>query len=213
MPTIPAPTESKRTLTGEKVSPSYMAHVVLRTCQKAVLVEWYLKVLGAERIFEDDTLAFLTFDEEHHRIAIAEIGEGTEEVTGASTVDHVAFTMNSLEDLLNTYLRLKGEGIDPVWPIHHGPTISLYYRDPDGNNIELQSNAFPTLDECKKYISESPDFAENNIGVEFDPDAMIEAYESGVAMDVILKRGTLPGPKSEPERTFKRGGTSRLLRI
>ena len=41
-------------------------------------------------------------------------------------------------DLLDTYRRLKAKGIVPYWPIHHGFTVSLYYRDPDGNRMEFQ---------------------------------------------------------------------------
>ena len=45
---------------------------------------------------------------------------------------------------LYTYARLKGDGIEPYWCINHGPTTSLYYKDPDGNQIELQVDNFPT---------------------------------------------------------------------
>lgn len=213
MPGSQKPTEAKRTLTGEKVSPSYMAHVVLRTTRKAELVDWYATVLGTEPVFESDELSFATFDTEHHRLAIVQLDWEASEVDGISSVDHIAYTMASLEDLLNTYLRLKGEGILPTWPIHHGPTISLYYRDPDGNNIELQTNAFPTLEECKRYIQEGADFRENSIGIEFDPDAMVEAYESGVAMETILQRGTLPKPASKPERTLGPGRKTQVLKL
>ena len=52
-------------------------------------------------------------------------------------VDHVAYTYASLGDLVDTYSRLKKRGIEPYWPVRHGPTLSLYYRDPDGIRIGL----------------------------------------------------------------------------
>jgi len=200
-----------RSLSGAKVSPSYMAHVVLRTTQKSVLMHWYSTVLGAEPVFDSGIVSFMTFDQEHHRLAIADVEFEVKKVEGMATVDHIAYSMASLEDLLNTYIRLKAEGILPVWPINHGPTISLYYRDPDGNHVELQADAFPTLAECKEYIAKSTEFRADPIGVEFEPDALIDAYEAGMPLKEIFKRGTLPPPKIEPSRTFGPGWQTSLL--
>ena len=213
MPNDAQSKEIRPKLTGEKVSPSYMAHIVLLTKQKAALVEWYGKVLGANPVFENSELSFVTFDAEHHRLAIAEMSDPVQQVVGQGTVDHFAYSMGCLEDLLNTYVRLKAEGILPVWPIHHGPSLSLYYRDPDGNHVELQADTFPTLAEGKRYIAENKEFAENAIGIEFDPEALIDAYESGVPMSTILRRGALPPPKEEPERTLGPNRTTPVFQI
>jgi hypothetical protein len=43
---------------------------------------------------------------------------------------HMAFTFKSLGELLETFTRLKDGGIRPFWCINHGPTTSMYYRDP-----------------------------------------------------------------------------------
>ncbi len=53
--------------------PKKLAHVVLRTPRYKEMVEFYKTFLGAEATYENDFLAFLTYDEEHHRIAIAAI--------------------------------------------------------------------------------------------------------------------------------------------
>ena len=50
-------------------------------------------------------------------------------------VDHVAYTYDSLDDLLENYEQLKVEGIMPYWCVHHGLTVSMYYADPDGNPV------------------------------------------------------------------------------
>ena len=48
------------------------------------------------------------------------------------------------------------------------PTTSLYYRDPDGNSIELQVDNFATKEEAARYfLSEA--FRENPIGVSSIP--------------------------------------------
>ena len=111
-------------------------------------------MLGAEVVHADGVLAFLTYDDEHHRIAIARIPGLEDQPPLAAGTDHVAFTHADLGDLLYTYARLKSEGIEPYWCINHGPTTSMYYKDPDGNSIELQVDNFPTAEETNRWMRE-----------------------------------------------------------
>ena len=53
-----------------KIAPAYIAHVVFKTPQLQSMVDWWCTVLEARPAIQNDELAFLTFDEEHHRIAI-----------------------------------------------------------------------------------------------------------------------------------------------
>ena len=48
----------------------------------------------------------------------------------------------SVDDLIENYAQLKEKGILPYWCIHHGVTMSMYYADPDGNQMELQVDSF-----------------------------------------------------------------------
>ena len=61
--------------TDSIIRPGKFAHVVLRTRQISVLSDWYAMVLGAKTVFSSDFAAFLTYDDEHHRIALR--GENT----------------------------------------------------------------------------------------------------------------------------------------
>jgi hypothetical protein len=56
-----------------------------------------------------------------------------------------------------------------VWTTNHGPTTSLYYRDPDGNKIELQVDNFDTPDDANLFMSGS-DYVANPIGSDFAAD-------------------------------------------
>ena len=61
------------------ISPSKLAHVVLHTRSNLdAMVEWYCTVLGARIVFNAGRLIFLTYDDEHHRIAIAASEDLTE---------------------------------------------------------------------------------------------------------------------------------------
>ena len=58
----------------------------------------------------------------------------------------------------------------PSRPIRHGLTLSLYYRDPDGNGLEFQIDLMGAED-ANEFMS-GPAFAANPIGEPFDPDAL-----------------------------------------
>ena len=109
--------------------------------------------------------------------------------------DHVAYSYNNLGELLSTYRRLKAAGIAPHWPINHGVTTSMYYRDPDNNRVELQIDNFATPAELDGYFH-SRAFAENPVGVTYDPEELCRRYEAGEAMADILRIRPLPEGKT-----------------
>jgi len=178
-----------------RVAPTKLAHIVRRTSRLDEMVAWYRTVLAAEVVHADGMLAFLTYDDEHHRIAIASIPGLPEQPQFAAGTDHVAFGYADLGDLLYTYARLKGEGIEPYWCINHGPTTSLYYKDPDGNGIELQVENFLSAEECNRWMR-SGDFGANPIGVVFDADELLARYGGGEPIERLTARPPLPEGKS-----------------
>lgn len=178
-----------RTVDGDSVvTPTKFAHFVLRVKDIEKSIAWYSAVLGMEVVHRAEKLAFLTYDDEHHRMAIFET-DVAEAPKGAPGLDHVAYTLASLGDLLSTYKRLKARDILPVWPINHGLTTSMYYEDPDGCRVEFQVENFATKEELQGYMR-SGAFAENPIGVDFDPDKLLERYESGDPMKELFKLGS-----------------------
>lgn len=174
-----------------RTAPALFAHMVLQTANYEALKAWYIEVLAARVVHEGQGLCFLTYDDEHHRVAIKHAPNASVREREAAGVHHVAYTYPSLRELLANYLRLKEVGILPWWPINHGPTISLYYRDPDGNLVELQVDAFTSKDEAARFF-ESPEFAHNPIGVLIDPQALLRDYEAGVPLRQLTARPPLP---------------------
>src|ERR1700738_1773698 len=87
-------------------------------------------------------LFFLTYDDEHHRIGLIHRPDLGSSGDAQQRLEPISFTYPSLGDLLATYRRLAQSDIWPYWTINHGPTISLYYKDPDGNRLELQHDVF-----------------------------------------------------------------------
>lgn len=170
--------QSKPVAAAPVISPVKLAHFVLRTSRYDELVNWYKTVFGAHAAFENEMLTFLTYDEEHHRFAILRMPGLGEQPAGIAGVHHVAFTYASLGDLMSQYERLRDLAITPVFVVNHGPTTSLYYADPDGNQLEFQVENYDTIEESTAFFY-SQDFAENPIGVEFDPEDLLKRLKAG----------------------------------
>jgi catechol 2,3-dioxygenase-like lactoylglutathione lyase family enzyme len=196
-----------RTLPTAPVSPYKLSHAVLRTAHLDETIDHYKVLLNARMVLDQRPMgAALTYDEEHHRLAFVAVpappaDNGTGEhmrvadETGAVGLDlsvapgleHLAFTFESLGALLGTYARAKAAGFRPVYCINHGPTLSIYYADPDGHKNEMMVDTMPMelADEC----IHSPEFAANPIGWPFDPDELLASYEAGAPLAELMTIG------------------------
>ncbi|MGB1086788.1 MAG: VOC family protein [Alphaproteobacteria bacterium] len=166
-----------------------LAHVVLKTAHFEEAIRFYQLVLGARIVDKSDFAAFMTHDDEHHRLALINIGAEKEANRKIAGLDHFAFTLADLHDFFRQYLRLKAADVTPYWTINHGMTTSMYYRDPDGNGVEFQVDNFATQAEQDAFFA-SGKFSENPIGVNFDIEQLLALYESGTPMEELLQQGT-----------------------
>jgi catechol-2,3-dioxygenase len=174
-----------------RLTPARMAHFVVRTNRYPQAVQWYRQFFDADTVFANDIATFMSFDEEHHRVAIVNqphLGDGSQ---GQSAIDHVAFSYDRLEDLMATYERLRDGGILPVHTLNHGPTTSLYYADPNGNKVEIQVDNFPTSAQASE-VFKTEAFAANIVGVPFDAEVLLAKLKSGAAIADLLKQGSAP---------------------
>ncbi|KAF2114683.1 Glyoxalase/Bleomycin resistance protein/Dihydroxybiphenyl dioxygenase [Lophiotrema nucula] len=178
-------------------SPSKLAHVVLRTNNLKAMSQYYQNFLGARVVHENEMLVFLSYDDEHHRIALVQVPGTQAKLPTSCGLEHIAFTFDSLSDLLLAYRQRKQKGVLPLWPVNHGPTTSIYYRDPDGNQIETQYDNFSDPAQANEFMS-SKEFAENPIGVDFDPEDYITRLKKGESEESLTKRIEI-GPRGLPE--------------
>jgi catechol-2,3-dioxygenase len=174
------------------IAPAKLAHYVLRVTSMADSIAWYQTVLGMQVVHRDEFICFLTYDEEHHRLAMVQVPSDSQidqhtrlRLPG---LDHVAYTLLSLEDLLATYKRLKAADILPVWSVNHGLTTSLYFADPDGHRVEFQVENLSTKRGLQDYM-QSEAFAKNPVGIDFDPEALLRRFEAGDAIEELLRPG------------------------
>jgi catechol-2,3-dioxygenase len=108
-------------------------HVVLRTTQIEAMTAWYCAVLAARVVERSEQMTFLSWDDAHHRVALV----ATEEPATSSPLAHVAFELDTVAEFEATRAILTARGIRAHRTVDHAFTWSLYYRDPDGNEVEL----------------------------------------------------------------------------
>jgi catechol-2,3-dioxygenase len=182
-------------------APAKLAHIVLRSADVPKARAWYMTVLNARDLMEGaEDAAALTYDAEHHRVLI--LGMSPAERAAAQEIDffasidarrkypgleHFAFTFNTLGELLATYRRLAKASITPVFCVNHGGTLSLYYLDPDGNNVELLLDTM-TLDQSIDFMQNGA-FRENAVGYPFDPEDFCRRYEADEPLKALLQSG------------------------
>jgi catechol 2,3-dioxygenase len=165
-------------------------HVTLKTSRLPEMIAWYGSVLGAEVQFRDDTAAWMTNDDANHRIAFLAVPGLADdaEKTRHNGMHHSAFEYDSFDHLMASFERLRAIGITPAFCLDHGLTISLYYEDPEGNFVELQSDNFGDWNASSEWMRTSPDFAANPIGTFFDPGKVYDAFRSGMAFAELQRR-------------------------
>ena len=121
-------------------TPRNLGHVniFVRNAERAR--EWYEDLLGLHtQGFFPGRAAFMSADVENsHEIALTEVGNDADGPRrGQVGLNHMAWYMDSLDDLKDLYHRVKEKGIEIERVSDHGHAIGIYISDPDGNGIEL----------------------------------------------------------------------------
>jgi catechol 2,3-dioxygenase-like lactoylglutathione lyase family enzyme len=79
---------------------------------------------------------FLTRDpREHHQIVLA---SGRPDELPFNAINQISFRMQDFAGLREMYRAIQAEkGVSEIAPVSHGNALSVYFRDPEGNRIEL----------------------------------------------------------------------------
>ncbi len=165
-------------------------HINLKTTHLQEMIDWYATVVGMKPTFQFPGGAWLTNDAANHRLALLtspQLSEDPDKLMHTG-FHHSAFEYDTIDNLLDTYSRLKGLGIEPHASLDHGMTTSFYYEDPDGNSVELQSDNFGTWQESSEWMRTSPQFASNPIGMPIDPEQMVTARQTGASFAELHQR-------------------------
>lgn len=169
-----------------------LAHFGLRTRNLPAAIEWYEKVLESHVRFRNELAAFMSFDDEHHRFVIWDDGDTGEKPENAKGVDHIGIGCGRPSDLADQYGRLKALGILPDLCVNHHFTSSLYYHDPDGNEVELTCDNMPTKAECSEFMGTAEMAAAMQpplFGAEFDAEELVKLRKDGAPEDRLAMIG------------------------
>lgn len=172
------------------VSEPTLHHINLKTRRLQEMIDWYATVVGMKSTFQFPGGAWLTNDAANHRLALITsplLSEDPDKFMHTG-IHHSAFEYATIDDLLDTYTRLKALGIEPHACLDHGMTTSFYYEDPDGNSVELQVDNFGTWEQSSEWMRTSPQFAANPIGMPIDPDQIVAAREAGASFEDLHRR-------------------------
>jgi catechol 2,3-dioxygenase len=128
-----------------------LGHVVLNVRDAAKSKEFYTRTLGLRVAHEDLArgTVFLSFGREHHDLALFQMATGEPPDASQPGLHHMAWQLGSFEELQAAYKELKTIGVAVESTIEHNVTRSVYFRDPDGNRVELfcdmVENGFETM--------------------------------------------------------------------
>jgi len=115
------------------------SHVGLFVTEMARMADFYTRVLGFtvtdEGKLGESRLTFLSRDPaDHHQIVLA---EGRPLGLPDRIVNQISFRLSSLADLQRFYRLVREEAPRDLVAVSHGNAWSIYFRDPEGNRIEV----------------------------------------------------------------------------
>jgi catechol 2,3-dioxygenase-like lactoylglutathione lyase family enzyme len=174
-----------------------ISEIVLRTPNFEKMKDWYQLVLSAKPSFEYELeqerpaerttkvenfrrLCFLRVFSQFPYTQVLALFDvpGLPVSENHSGLHHMQFREASLEHLVRRYEMLSAAGIAPYQSFNHGPSISFYYKDPDGNLAEMSG---PSYEAEADYLAffKTPAFAKNPAGVEIDAADFVARFRRG----------------------------------
>ncbi len=161
---------------GNAIKRPTLHHANLKTTRLQEMIDWYATVVGMSPTYQFPGGAWLTNDAANHRLALltsSQLSDDPDKLAHTG-IHHTAFEYMTIDDLLDTYTRLKGQGIEP--------------HAPDGNSVELQVDNFGDWDQSSEWMRTSPQFAADPIGTPVDPEQMIAARKAGASFAELHQR-------------------------
>jgi catechol 2,3-dioxygenase-like lactoylglutathione lyase family enzyme len=136
--------------------PNGVNHLAISTCDIKGQIEFFTDVLGAElkalywmHGVENTIHGFVELSPECY-VAFVQHPENTPTLqlgtthagnaggpVAAGTMQHVAFNVDTLDDLLALRDRIRDRGVPVLGPIDHGLCQSMYFAGPEGLSLEV----------------------------------------------------------------------------
>jgi catechol 2,3-dioxygenase len=124
-----------------------IGHVVIKVRNLERSRKFYTEILGMDVMMEIPAIpgCFLANDRrDHHEIALFEVGAEADGLHGRQIgLAHIAFRLRNEQDLRAAYQEFKEKDVPISFTVDHGVTKSIYFRDPDGHELEVYVDNSP----------------------------------------------------------------------
>jgi len=120
-------------------TPNHLGHVNIYVRNAELSQKWYEDILGLHTYdFVPGRAAFMAANrEESHEVALMQVGDDAPGVQpGGVGLNHMAWRVDSLGNLEEFYTHIKEKGVE-FKVADHGISLGIYFKDPDGNGIEV----------------------------------------------------------------------------
>lgn len=123
-----------------------IGHVHLKVSDVARAVDFYTKALGFEVMQVWHDAAFLSFGGYHHHLGLNSWTSrgGTPPPIGHTGLYHFAILYPNRVELAKALKRVLDYGVRIDGAADHGVSEAIYFRDPDGNGIEIYRDRDPS---------------------------------------------------------------------
>ena len=124
-----------------------VGHVVIKMRDLDAAKRFYRDILGMKITDErEDFGVFFRFDDYHHDIAVFKVKDDAPAPQHNQVgLAHIALLADSFDTVKAMYQHLKANNVPIVRTADHGITKSVYFQDPEGNELEIYCEA-PNVD-------------------------------------------------------------------
>jgi catechol 2,3-dioxygenase len=160
------------TTTSTTVRPQ-LTHMGINVYDIQAMEAFYTRVLGlvvtdrgVGKTFKAQLVFMSSNPYSHHQVVLA---SGRDPESPKTSINQISFKVENLEQLREMYRRVRDHGVEGLRPLNHGNAWSVYFFDPEGNNVEV--------------YCDSPWYVSQPHGDPFDPEAptgQIEAETEAV---------------------------------
>jgi catechol 2,3-dioxygenase len=149
--------------TSSTVRPQ-LTHMGINVYDIAAMEAFYTGVLGlvvtdrgVGTTFKAQLVFMSSSPYSHHQVVIA---SGRDPESPKTSINQISFKVADVDELREMYRRVVEHGVEGLRPLNHGNAWSVYFYDPEGNNVEV--------------YCDSPWYISQPHGDLFDPEAPTE---------------------------------------
>ena len=144
-------------------APNGVHHLAISTADVKQQIEFFTDVLGCElvalywmhgvegawhafvRLNDSSSVAFVQTAAIKDIAAVPQVTHAGNAggATAGGTMQHVAFNVDTYDELIAMRSRIRSRGINVMGPLHHGMCDSIYFAGPEGLVLEVATSAQP----------------------------------------------------------------------